>query len=95
MRYRIVHKQWFDEKALPDREHWIIETLYAGLFGDKWKPVKHLVCYGGDCSKRTTEFKSVDEARQMIGRLQADTPVTKWVSTVVESVSTEPSNQEN
>ena len=88
MIYRIVHKQWFDEKALPDREHWIIETLYAGLFGDKWKPVKHRVCYGGDCSKRITEFKSVDEARQMIKRLRADTPVTEWVSTIVESVST-------
>ena len=88
MRYRIVHKQWFDEKALPGQEHWIIETLRLGLFGDKWKPVKHFECYGMDAYKVTTEFKSVDETREMIERLQADTPVTTWVSTVVETVST-------
>ncbi len=88
MIYRIVHQQWFDSKALPESEHWTIETLHLGLFGDKWKPVKHMESWGYDVQMCTTQFKSVGEARKMIGRLQVNTPVTEWASTVVETVST-------
>lgn len=89
MIYRIVHQQYFDEKAVQTSENWIIETLHLGLFGDKWKRLKHTAyCGWGDSVNVTTSFESQDEAREVVGRLAEGQPRSEWTETVVETVST-------
>ena len=84
--FRIVHRQYFDKKALPYSEHWIVEEWRRGWFKEAWRPLKYTICSEGSCYKMTTEFKSQNDAQGCIERIIGGTPTGGWVRKVEQDV---------
>ena len=80
---RIQRQQYFDKFGKMEREHWTIEEQCKGLFGWKWRPLKHRIYRHAGARKRITRFASMDEAQKVVDKLSKELPVDKWVSTVV------------
>ncbi len=83
MKYRIVHQQHFDGKAIRDTEYWYVEEWHQGFFGNRWRSLKSTSCgYGGYYTSDQT-FCSEDDARQAIKRLVDGVPQNDWVWEIV------------
>lgn len=86
MDYRIVRREWYDEKGAVAQAMWHVEEWRRGWFREAWRPLKHGVCYGMDCFDTTTEFDSLEDAKACIERLKAGAPRQTNVMTIETSV---------
>lgn len=87
MKYRILEHLVYDEYCKVERTYYTIEELVPvpKLFGggEKWKALKHRVCYGHDVHTTVTEFKTSDDAALLIVKLLEGLPRDTVVSKVI------------
>lgn len=83
-RYRIVHRQWFDEKASPTKEVWLVEEWRRGLFGYRWKALSQSNWDAYEPYNTQTEFSSLEDAKACIERMRAGAARLEYVHTVVQ-----------
>lgn len=82
--FRIVHQQYFNEKAVVTMEHWQVQQWKRGHFaGYRWKALGQYY-YGGAWGP--TQFSSLEDARACIEKIKAGNPRCEWVANPVETV---------
>lgn len=85
MKYKIILNEYVNEYGKVTDSHYTIKIEKQFLWFNYWSTVKHTVCDVTGCSSDVTRFKTIEDVREYVGKLEKNGKFSHgWNETIVD-----------